>query len=105
MRSLSLKQAIIAVLVLALIGGLSVFAVSHYGGAPAPTVAQPIENVSPIHRVLGTSLQGRAIDSYTYGTGDTHLAFVGGMHGGYEWNSVLLASIYGLSCRKPAGHS
>ena len=91
MRSLSLKQAVVAILTLVLIGGLLVFAVSHYGGAPAPTVAQPIENVGPIHKVLGTSLQGRAIDSYTYGRGDTHLAFVGGMHGGYEWNSVLLA--------------
>jgi hypothetical protein len=36
-------------------------------------------------------VEGRAIDAYTYGTGTTRLGFVGGMHGGYEWNSVLLA--------------
>lgn len=47
--------------------------------------------VSTGHRVIGTSVEGRAIDAYTYGSGDTHLLFVGGIHGGYEWNSVLLA--------------
>ncbi|MAJ97065.1 MAG: hypothetical protein CMI56_00430 [Parcubacteria group bacterium] len=40
---------------------------------------------------IGASVEGRSIDTYTYGEGNTHLLFVGGMHGGYEWNSVLLA--------------
>jgi len=44
--------------------------------------------------VIGTSVQGRAIKVVTFGSGDTHLLFVGGMHGGYEWNSSLLA--YGM---------
>lgn len=92
MRSFSPKQVVVAILTLVLIGGLLVFVVLRYDKAPAPTPAQPVEEVSiPVHKVIGTSVQGRAIDSYTYGTGDTHLAFVGGMHGGYEWNSVLLA--------------
>lgn len=56
---------------------------------PAPTQAPVV--ATPVHRVIGTSVQGRSIDSYAYGTGTTHLAFVGGVHGGYEWNSVLLA--------------
>ncbi len=43
------------------------------------------------HQVIGTSVEGRAINAYTYGTGKTHFLFVGGIHGGYEWNSVLLA--------------
>jgi predicted deacylase len=43
------------------------------------------------HTVIGTSVEGRPIDAYTYGTGATHLFFVGGMHGGYEWNAALLA--------------
>ncbi len=42
-------------------------------------------------RSIGTSVEGRPIELYTFGTGDTHLLFVGGIHGGYEWNSVLLA--------------
>lgn len=54
--------------------------------AKAPDVAP-----SPLHAVIGSSVQGRTIDSYTYGKGATLLTFVGGMHGGYEWNSVLLA--------------
>jgi g-D-glutamyl-meso-diaminopimelate peptidase len=45
----------------------------------------------PVHQVIGQSVQGRSIDAYTYGAGGTHLLLVGGIHGGYEWNSVLLA--------------
>jgi hypothetical protein len=37
------------------------------------------------------TVEGRAIESYSFGDGATHLAFVGGIHGGYEWNSVVLA--------------
>jgi len=41
--------------------------------------------------VIGHSVLGRPIEVYTYGQGSTTVLFVGGMHGGYEWNSVLLA--------------
>ncbi len=41
--------------------------------------------------VIGVSVQDRDIESYTFGTGETSLLFVGGIHGGYEWNSTLLA--------------
>ncbi len=41
--------------------------------------------------VLGTSAQGRNVTAYHYGTGNTELLFVGGIHGGYEWNTVLVA--------------
>jgi hypothetical protein len=41
-------------------------------------------------RSLGLSVEGRQIDSYTFGDGKTQIVFVGGIHGGYEWNSVLL---------------
>lgn len=44
--------------------------------------------------VIGSSVEGRSIATYTFGTGDTHLLFVGGMHGGYEWNTVLLAEAF-----------
>ena len=43
------------------------------------------------HKKIGSSVEGRAIEAYTFGTGTTRLLFVGGMHGGYEWNSVVLA--------------
>lgn len=41
--------------------------------------------------VIGKSVQGRDILAYNYGTGSTKLLFVGGIHGGYEWNTVQVA--------------
>ena len=43
------------------------------------------------HATIGVSVEGRVIDAYTYGSGDEHILFVGGIHGGYEWNSTFLA--------------
>jgi predicted deacylase len=40
---------------------------------------------------IGTSTLGAKIESYTYGNEEKKLLIVGGMHGGYEWNSSLLA--------------
>ena len=54
---------------------------------PPPVVVKP----DPQIKVIGTSVQGRALQSFTFGHGSTTLAFVGGIHGGYEWNSVELA--------------
>ena len=41
--------------------------------------------------VIGTSVEDRAITAYHYGTGDTELLFIGGIHGGYSWNTTLVA--------------
>jgi predicted deacylase len=41
--------------------------------------------------ILGHSVEGRDLTVYSYGKGKTHILFVGGIHGGYEWNSTLLA--------------
>jgi len=41
--------------------------------------------------IIGTSVDGRNITAYHYGSGDTELLLIGGIHGGYEWNTVLLA--------------
>jgi hypothetical protein len=49
------------------------------------------EEFEPRYEIIGNSIEGRDIEAYTYGTGTNHLLFVGGIHGGYEWNSVLLA--------------
>jgi hypothetical protein len=52
--------------------------------APATTtVREPVETI-------GTSVEGRAIEAYHFGEGDTELLFVGGIHGGYSWNTALL---------------
>lgn len=41
--------------------------------------------------VIGKSVQKRDIVAYHYGTGEKELLFIGGIHGGYEWNTVLVA--------------
>ncbi len=41
--------------------------------------------------ILGKSIENRDITAYHYGNGDTEILFIGGIHGGYEWNTVLLA--------------
>jgi len=61
--------------------------------AAEPVVEEVIAPPTPTSTVsvIGTSVQGREISAYTFGTGDTNLLFVGGVHGGYEANSVRLA--------------
>lgn len=39
---------------------------------------------------VGTSAQGRPIQAYRFGHGDTHIAFIGGIHQGEEANSTTL---------------
>ena len=85
-----------ASLFLLILGGWLFF----FSAEPIPTetipVAIPAEVVAPevvVEKIktIGYSVEGRAIETYTYGTGSTTLLFVGGVHGGYEWNSTLLA--------------
>lgn len=42
-------------------------------------------------QTIGYSVAGFPIESYSYGTGPKRIVFVGGIHGGTEWNTVLLA--------------
>lgn len=41
--------------------------------------------------ILGFSVNELPIEAYTFGNGSKEILFVGGIHGGYEWNSTLLA--------------
>lgn len=50
-----------------------------------------VEIVNPKYEIIGQSVEGRKIEAVTFGVGEDHLLFVGGIHGGYEWNSILLA--------------
>mgnify|MGYP001035254938 CR=1 FL=1 len=43
------------------------------------------------YAVIGFSSEGRVIEAFSFGEGTTDIVLVGGMHGGYEWNTVLLA--------------
>lgn len=102
MQSNFFKRTIIAVFAFAFIGA-GIFAYLFFlrgakAPAQAPAVPVAVKNLGPAYKVIGKSVEGRDIEVYTYlpagqagGNGETHLAFVGGVHGGYEWNSVLLA--------------
>lgn len=41
--------------------------------------------------VIGYSFEKRPITSYRFGNGHRTVIFIGGIHGGYEWNTILLA--------------
>lgn len=95
MRTIFTKQIIATIFIIAAFGaGFFVFVVLRHNGAPEPVLlGEPVETKSPgpRYKVIGLSVEGRKIESYTYGSGKTRLVFVGGIHGGYEWNSVFLA--------------
>jgi len=42
--------------------------------------------------VIGKSVEGSDLLAYHYGTGSEEILFVGGIHGGYGWNTFWLAS-------------
>lgn len=79
---------------------ISGFLFLHNGTGPVveevPIVVEeePVEVISApteTRTVIGSSVEGREIVAETIGTGGDNLLFVGGIHGGYEWNSILLA--------------
>lgn len=41
--------------------------------------------------VIGYSVAERPLTNYQFGSGPDHIVFIGGIHGGYEWNTILLA--------------
>lgn len=89
MKRRGLKKLLIIAFVIAVIA-FAVFIVAQKSAPETPvTVPQEVEATS--RKVIGRSAEDRTIEAYTFGNGPTHLLFVGGIHGGYEWNSVLLA--------------
>ncbi|HFQ93356.1 MAG TPA: hypothetical protein ENK32_05070 [Anaerolineae bacterium] len=53
---------------------------------PTPTFA-----AYGVQQSIGRTVDGRSIDSYSFGYGTRKIVLVGGMHGGYEWNTIQLA--------------
>lgn len=57
-----------------------------------PPIEPEVEKVAYARsEVLGQSSENRDIVVHSFGHGNSNVLFVGGVHGGYEWNSVLLA--------------
>ena len=84
-------------LVLLLLAGYFTFERQTISESPTETSieepeSEPVVVEAPAFpRVLGQSVEGRVIEHYRFGDGATHVLLVGGIHGGYEWNSILLA--------------
>lgn len=85
----SRRTTIFTIVFIVFILGLFIYFASLNNTKPIPNI--PITNSGPKYEVIGKSVEGRPIEAFTYGNGNIRLLFAGGMHGGYEWNSVLLA--------------
>jgi LysM repeat protein len=57
-------------------------------GRPTPALLPDLDYG---YAIIGFSAGGRAIEVFSFGEGPNHVVFVGGIHGGQEWNTVLLA--------------
>ena len=53
-----------------------------------------LESENKDRTVIGTSVEGRDIVAYHYGTGTEEVVLIGGIHGGYSWNTSILG--YGI---------
>lgn len=65
---------------------------------PSPTAtptltptATAVPETAVVSKLIGFSADGNAIEGWQVGSGPEHVVFVGGIHGGYEWNTILLA--------------
>jgi len=95
-----MKNAIIwgiIILVLVIIGSFFLWG-SNGNDEPAPTITdqeplvkEVVPAVDKTKTVLGVSAQGRDLVAYHYGDGAKEVIFIGGIHGGYSWNTVLVA--------------
>jgi murein tripeptide amidase MpaA len=103
-----MKKVIIIVIVLVVLGILGFFifggddsvenqeqdtntTTTSDNGSSSGLEDEEMEEETGPKSVIGKSVQGRDIEAYTYGTGADHLLFVGGIHGGYSWNTALVA--------------
>lgn len=93
-----MKNFIITILVLALLG-LGIYYFSSTGPDTQidtmedQDTSEVLDDVMEQDKetVIGDSSEGREITAYHYGEGAKELLFVGGIHGGYSWNTSLVA--------------
>ena len=56
------------------------------------TTATPFDLPNgPAPMIIGFSAEGRPLEVYTFGQGEIEDLIIGGIHGGYEWNTIALA--------------
>lgn len=93
MRNFFVRRAIGTIIIIALVGG-GFFIFRFFQNKKADQNEEElIETQNSIlkQETIGFSVERREIEAYIFGQGEKHLLFVGGIHGGYEWNSVMLA--------------
>ena len=56
---------------------------------PYPSPTSTPENIS--RQIIGTSVAGRPLEVYQFGNGPIEKMIVAGIHGGYEYNTIILA--------------
>ncbi len=96
---MNMKNTIIAIVVIIIIGIIGYFMMKSPAAAPIVTNTETgatttQQNTIPVNKeetVIGKSVEGRDITAYHFGTGATEIILVGGIHGGYSWNTSLLA--------------
>ena len=103
-----MKKTIITLIVLVLVAGGLYYFFTHKSSpslnppegesttTPTQTGDQTTSMVDKTETVIGTSVEGNGIVAYHYGansksTSTKEILFVGGIHGGYEWNTALVA--------------
>ncbi len=91
-----MKKTIIALVIIILIGvGLYYFTKQTAEAPIDQATTTPATTTEPVVTVdetsIGMSEEGRKISIAHYGEGDKEVLVVGGIHGGYEWNTSLLA--------------
>lgn len=97
-----MKNIIITILVIIIIGFGGYFIIKSLSNSanipkgPDVTVSTTTPSDNAViedkgQTVIGKSVQGRDIVAYHFGTGNTEIIFVGGIHGGYSWNTALVA--------------
>ena len=95
-----MKKIIIAIIVIAIVVfGIYYFinsskSVSLTNSQNVATTTSNVATTTPVNKdetVIGKSVEGRDIVAYHYGVGEKQLLLVAGVHGGYAWNTTLLA--------------
>ncbi len=91
------RKTIFVIVAFLVILGVSILFFSSSSELEEEVVEEEISERVIEESIIGVSVEGRDIKAYTYlpegreNDDGKHLVFVGGIHGGYEWNSIVLA--------------
>lgn len=96
---LIMKKIIISLVVVIIIGAGIYFYMNREDGTgqnntpitsePQATTTVSVEDKSKT--IIGSSVEGLPILAYHFGEGENEVLFVGGIHGGYSWNTSIVA--------------